>query len=140
MRVSDEDFVYYLPCYSILLINSSSLIFFLYSMSVTASLATIVVITPWFGVALIPILLFYFKVLNYFREVSRETKRLEVRQKNFFMSSADSIKYLFCTFFLLQIGNISISMLFSFFWDVGKLKNVVSLLMHCFPCFVYSAT
>ena len=35
------------------------------------------VVTPWFGVAVVPILFIYFKILNYFREVSRETKRVE---------------------------------------------------------------
>merc|ERR1712038_1269241 len=46
-------------------------------MTVFLSIGTIVVVTPWFGIAVIPILYIYFKVLNYFREVSRETKRLE---------------------------------------------------------------
>lgn len=35
------------------------------------------VVTPWFGVAILPVMYIYVKVLNYFREVSRETKRLE---------------------------------------------------------------
>jgi ATP-binding cassette subfamily C (CFTR/MRP) protein 1 len=33
--------------------------------------------TPWFGVAILPLGFFYFLFLNYFREVSRETKRLD---------------------------------------------------------------
>lgn len=48
-----------------------------YSLTVLTALATIIVVTPWFGVAMIPVMFFYFKALNYFREVSRETKRLE---------------------------------------------------------------
>jgi len=47
------------------------------TLSVTITLGTIVFITPWFGLALVPIMFLYFRVLNYFREVSRETKRLE---------------------------------------------------------------
>lgn len=35
------------------------------------------VVTPWFGLAIIPIMLVYVKILNFFREVSRETKRIE---------------------------------------------------------------
>jgi ABC-type multidrug transport system fused ATPase/permease subunit len=46
-------------------------------LTVVVSLATITFVTPWFGVALVPILYIYAKILNYFREVSRETKRLE---------------------------------------------------------------
>jgi ABC-type multidrug transport system fused ATPase/permease subunit len=34
-------------------------------------------VTPWFGIAIIPLAVIYFYFLNYFREVSRETKRLE---------------------------------------------------------------
>ena len=33
--------------------------------------------TPWFGVAVVPLGIIYGTVLNYFREVSRETKRLD---------------------------------------------------------------
>jgi len=47
------------------------------SLTVVVSLGTIIFVTPWFGVAIIPLLYIYVKVLNYFREVSRETKRLE---------------------------------------------------------------
>jgi ABC-type multidrug transport system fused ATPase/permease subunit len=41
------------------------------------SLGTIAYITPLFAAAVLPILFVYFKVLNYFRDVSRETKRLD---------------------------------------------------------------
>lgn len=52
--------------------------FFLFmSLNVIVSIGTIVFVTPWFGVALPPLGFVYFKVLNYFRNVARETKRLE---------------------------------------------------------------
>jgi ABC-type multidrug transport system fused ATPase/permease subunit len=51
--------------------------FCLNRLTVFVALGTITVVTPWFGVAAIPIIYIYVKVLNYFREVSRETKRLE---------------------------------------------------------------
>ncbi|EEC47522.1 predicted protein [Phaeodactylum tricornutum CCAP 1055/1] len=52
--------------------------FFLFtSLTVVVSLGTIMFVTPWFGVAILPLGLVYFRVLNYFRNVSRETKRLE---------------------------------------------------------------
>jgi ABC-type multidrug transport system fused ATPase/permease subunit len=51
--------------------------FLLCSLSVVFSMGTIIFVTPWFAVAVVPLGLMYFKVLNYFREVSRETKRLE---------------------------------------------------------------
>ena len=44
---------------------------------VLSSLATITVATPWFGIAVLPLMIIYIKILNYFRDVSRETKRLE---------------------------------------------------------------
>ena len=47
------------------------------SLTVITSLGTITVVTPYFGFALLPLIYIYVKVLNYFREVSRETKRLE---------------------------------------------------------------
>ena len=47
------------------------------TLQVALSLGTILFVTPWFGVAIIPLGFFYFRVLNYFRMVSRETKRLE---------------------------------------------------------------
>jgi len=51
---------------------------FLYcTTSVAASIGIIMFVTPWFGIATIPLGLFYFKILNSFREVSRETKRLD---------------------------------------------------------------
>jgi ABC-type multidrug transport system fused ATPase/permease subunit len=52
--------------------------FFLFtSLTVVVSLGTIMFVTPWFGVAILPLGFVYFRVLNYFRNVSRETKRLE---------------------------------------------------------------
>ena len=45
--------------------------------TVIVSLCTMMVVTPWFGVAIVPIMYIYIKTLNYFREVTRETKRLE---------------------------------------------------------------
>ena len=47
------------------------------SLTVVISLGSICVVTPWFGVAILPLFYIYIKILNYFREVSRETKRLE---------------------------------------------------------------
>lgn len=46
-------------------------------MFILVSFGSITFVTPWFGVAIFPIVYIYIKVLNYFREVSRETKRLE---------------------------------------------------------------
>lgn len=57
---------------------SNNLDFFLWgTLQVLFSLGSIVFTTPWFGIAIIPLGFMYFKVLNYFRQVSRETKRLE---------------------------------------------------------------
>lgn len=64
--------------YSIDLELSDYFDFFLFcSLQVVVSLGTILYVTPWFGVAIPPLALFYFRFLNYFREVSRETKRLD---------------------------------------------------------------
>jgi ABC-type multidrug transport system fused ATPase/permease subunit len=41
------------------------------------SLGTIIFVTPWFAVAVLPLGYIYITILNYFREVSRETKRLD---------------------------------------------------------------
>ncbi len=46
-------------------------------MTIFTAISAIVVVTPWFGIAILPIGYVYMKVLNYFREVARETKRLE---------------------------------------------------------------
>lgn len=52
--------------------------FFLFtSLQVIIVLATVVYVTPWFGIAILPIGFIYFKILNYFREVARSTKRLD---------------------------------------------------------------
>jgi ATP-binding cassette subfamily C (CFTR/MRP) protein 1 len=64
--------------YSIDLELSDFLDFFLFcSLTVVTSIATIMYVTPWFGITVIPLGFFYFRILNYFREVSRETKRLD---------------------------------------------------------------
>jgi len=47
------------------------------ALTVLVSFGSILVVTPWFGVAIVPILYIYFTVLNFFRQVSRETKRIE---------------------------------------------------------------
>jgi ATP-binding cassette, subfamily C (CFTR/MRP), member 1 len=52
--------------------------FFLFTtLNVLVALGTILFVTPWFGVALPLLGFFYFRFLNYFRDVSRETKRLD---------------------------------------------------------------
>ena len=52
--------------------------FFLFcSLYVIATLATITWVTPWFGVGAVVALVVYVWVVNYFRQVSRESKRLE---------------------------------------------------------------
>lgn len=38
---------------------------------------TIIVVTPWFGIVLVPLIILYFRIMDHFRNVSRETKRLE---------------------------------------------------------------
>jgi ABC-type multidrug transport system fused ATPase/permease subunit len=47
------------------------------TLQLLTSLATIVYASPWFGLGLLPLFYVYFCVLNCFRAVSRETKRLE---------------------------------------------------------------
>mmetsp|Transcript_842 Transcript_842/g.2339 ORF Transcript_842/g.2339 Transcript_842/m.2339 type:complete len:1469 (-) Transcript_842:87-4493(-) len=47
------------------------------SLFVVVSLGTITFATPWFGVAILPLMVIYIRILNYFRDVSRETKRLD---------------------------------------------------------------
>ena len=64
--------------YSIDIEVSDNLSFFLSMvLSVIFSLGSILYVTPWFGVAIVPLGVFYLTILNYFRNVSRETKRLE---------------------------------------------------------------
>jgi ABC-type multidrug transport system fused ATPase/permease subunit len=46
-------------------------------LNVAVSLGTILFVTPWFGIAILPLGFVYFRWLNYFRDVSRETKRLD---------------------------------------------------------------
>jgi ABC-type multidrug transport system fused ATPase/permease subunit len=47
------------------------------SLQVFISIGTIIFVTPYFAIAVVPLGAVYFKVLNYFRDVARETKRLE---------------------------------------------------------------
>jgi ABC-type multidrug transport system fused ATPase/permease subunit len=64
--------------YAIDLELSDQFDFFLFSLlQVIISLGTIIFVTPWFSIPGVPLSFIYVKVLNYFREVSRETKRLE---------------------------------------------------------------
>jgi ABC-type multidrug transport system fused ATPase/permease subunit len=64
--------------YSIDVELSDQLDMFLFCvLTVLVSLATITYVTPWFGIAIVPLGYLYFSFLNYFRNVSRETKRLE---------------------------------------------------------------
>lgn len=52
--------------------------FFLFgTLFVLTSLGAIIYATPIFAAALVPVIFVYFRTLNYFREVSRETKRLD---------------------------------------------------------------
>ena len=52
--------------------------FFLFSLlNIFLSIIIIFFVTPWFGLIVPPLAFVYVKVLNYFREVSRETKRLD---------------------------------------------------------------
>jgi ABC-type multidrug transport system fused ATPase/permease subunit len=64
--------------YSVDLELVDSIEFVLYcTLTVFISLTSIVVVTPWFGVAIVPLAIVYFHYLQYFRSVSRETKRLD---------------------------------------------------------------
>jgi ABC-type multidrug transport system fused ATPase/permease subunit len=47
------------------------------TMYMFVSLGTIAFVTPIFAAAVLPVMYVYFKILNYFRDVSRETKRLD---------------------------------------------------------------
>jgi ABC-type multidrug transport system fused ATPase/permease subunit len=52
--------------------------FFLFTtLQVIFVLGSVVFVTPWFGIAILPMGVIYFKILNYFREVARSTKRLD---------------------------------------------------------------
>ena len=52
--------------------------FFIWGSMITlVSLGTISYATPLFAATVLPLLVVYFKILNYFRDVSRETKRLD---------------------------------------------------------------
>lgn len=47
------------------------------TLTVFISILSIVVVTPWFGIVVLPLAFIYFQYLQYFRSVSRETKRLD---------------------------------------------------------------
>jgi ATP-binding cassette, subfamily C (CFTR/MRP), member 1 len=47
------------------------------ALSLIFSMATIAFATPWFALLFLPLAFIYIRILNYFRSVSRETKRLE---------------------------------------------------------------
>lgn len=52
--------------------------FFLFtSLQVIFVLASVVYVTPWFAIAILPMGVIYFRILNFFREVARSTKRLD---------------------------------------------------------------
>lgn len=51
--------------------------FFFTSLFVFATLVTITFVTPWFGLAALVAFVVYVVIINYFRHVSRESKRLE---------------------------------------------------------------
>lgn len=64
--------------YSVDLELSDSIDFVIFcTLTILVSMISIIVITPWFGVAVIPLGYIYFRYLQYFRAVSRETKRLD---------------------------------------------------------------
>uniref|UniRef100_A0A7S3P1A1 Uncharacterized protein n=1 Tax=Amphora coffeiformis TaxID=265554 RepID=A0A7S3P1A1_9STRA len=64
--------------YSIDIELAEQMDFFLFcALQVIVSLSAILFVTPWFGVAVLPLGVIYITVLNYFREVSRETKRID---------------------------------------------------------------
>eukprot|EP00980_Cylindrotheca_fusiformis_P028175 scaffold22585_cov149-Cylindrotheca_fusiformis.AAC.5 len=64
--------------YSVDLELGESMEFVLFAtLTVAVSLLSIIVVTPWFGVAVVPIGYIYFRYLQYYRAVSRETKRLD---------------------------------------------------------------
>jgi len=46
-------------------------------LQILVAMATIIFVTPFFAVAIIPLIWMYVSYMNYFRSVSRETKRLE---------------------------------------------------------------
>lgn len=48
-----------------------------FSLQVVFALGTIIFATPYFAIAILPLAFLYVRALNYFRNVSRETKRLE---------------------------------------------------------------
>ena len=64
--------------YSIDLELSNMLDIFLFStLQIVTSIGTILYVTPWFGLAIIPLGILYVRIINYFRQVSRESKRLD---------------------------------------------------------------
>lgn len=56
--------------------NTMDFVLFCFT-QIIVTMGVIVYASPWFGVAIIPLLYLYIMYMNYFRSVSRETKRLE---------------------------------------------------------------
>merc|ERR1740130_1280864 len=56
--------------------NTMDFVLFCFT-QIVVTMCAIVYVTPWFGVAIVPLLYLYIMYMNYFRSVSRETKRLE---------------------------------------------------------------
>lgn len=106
--------------YSVDLELGDSIEFVLFcSLTVLVSLLSIVVVLPWFAVAIVPIAFIYFQYLQYFRAVSRETKRLDSISRSpvyaqfsevrHFLSRDDAVKnYLLTLFIFVQtLGGLS---------------------------------
>lgn len=67
--------------------------FLFLSLNVVVSLGTILFVTPWFGIAIIPLGFIYFRILNYFRAVARETKRLDSITRSPVYSSFSEVSF-----------------------------------------------
>jgi ABC-type multidrug transport system fused ATPase/permease subunit len=67
--------------------------FLFLSLNVVVSLGTILFVTPWFGVAILPLGFVYFRILNYFRPVARETKRLDSIARSPVYSSFSEVRF-----------------------------------------------
>ena len=68
--------------------------FFLFgTLQILTSVCTILFVTPWFGVAILPLGFLYFRILNYFRDVSRETKRLDSISRSPVFAHFSEVRY-----------------------------------------------
>jgi len=64
--------------YSLDIELSEQLDLFLFcAISILSSIGVILFVTPWFAVGVLPLAFIYYRLMNYFRNVSRESKRLE---------------------------------------------------------------